>query len=90
MAVEVCLSFNFAVVFYFILFPVPPTKANFLGTDLVNRRKAAIRSMFFYLFYYAHFAFFFAANGGEQFAVFCLSWGHSLKIALYLAETEIH
>ncbi len=49
MAVEVCLSFNFAVVFDFILFPVPPSKANFLGIDLVNRRKAAIRSMFFYI-----------------------------------------
>jgi hypothetical protein len=31
MAIEVCFSFNFAVVFDFYLFPVPPSKEKSIG-----------------------------------------------------------
>ncbi len=42
---EVCSSFNFAVVFNFKLFPVPPNKAKSIADVLVNSQNAAIRSM---------------------------------------------
>ncbi len=42
---EVCASFNFAVVFNFNLFPVPPNKAKSIADVLVNRQNVAIRSM---------------------------------------------
>ncbi len=47
-AIELGLLLNFAVVFAFNLFPVPPSKAQFIG--LMNRQNAAIRSMFFFSF----------------------------------------
>jgi hypothetical protein len=34
-AMELCLSFNFGVVFDFNLFPVPPSKAQFIGNVLM-------------------------------------------------------
>ncbi len=49
-AIEVCLPFNFAVVFDFTYFLFPPSKAKWIGNVLPNRRNAAIRSMFFYYF----------------------------------------
>ncbi len=53
-AIEVCVPFNFAVVFDFNLFPVPTSKSQFIGNVLMNRQNAAIRSMFFFLFYNVH------------------------------------
>jgi hypothetical protein len=46
-AIEVCVSFNFAVVFDFNLFLVPPSKVHFIGNVHMNRLHAAIRSMVF-------------------------------------------
>ncbi len=40
---------NFAVVFGFNLFPVPPNKAQFIGNVFIG--KTAIRYMVFFLFY---------------------------------------
>ncbi len=53
MAVEVCFSFNFAVVFYFNLYPVLPSKAKSIGDVLMNRQNAATWYLFFFLFYKA-------------------------------------
>ncbi len=47
MVIEVCLSFNFPVVFYFNLFPVPPSKAKSIG-------KMRQLVTCFFLFYNAH------------------------------------
>ncbi len=47
MAIEDFFSFNFAVVFAFQVFPVPPSKANSIGNFLTNRQNAAIWYMFF-------------------------------------------
>jgi hypothetical protein len=48
--IEVCFSFNFAFVFDFHLFPVPPNKAKSIGDVLTKRQNAAIRSMVFFPF----------------------------------------
>ncbi len=42
--IEVCVSFNIAIIFDFNLFPVPLNKAQFIGNVLVNRQNAAISS----------------------------------------------
>ncbi len=42
-AIEVCLPFNFAVVFDFNLFPVPPSKEKFIGDILINSQNTAVR-----------------------------------------------
>jgi hypothetical protein len=52
-AINVCFSFNFAVVFNFQLFPVPPSKAT-IGDVLTNRQNLATWYMLFFLFYNAH------------------------------------
>ncbi len=53
-AIEVCLLFNFAVVFDFNLCPVPPCKTQFIKKCPHDRQNAAIRSMvFFFLLYLA-------------------------------------
>jgi hypothetical protein len=49
--IEVCLLFNFAVVFGFNLFPVPPRKAQFIG--FMNRQNAAIMSLVFFFYHLA-------------------------------------
>jgi hypothetical protein len=52
MAIKVCFSFNFAVVFDFQLFPVPPSKAKSIGdvlTNRTNRQNAATWYMVFSL-----------------------------------------
>jgi hypothetical protein len=56
MAIEVCFSFNIAVVFDFNLFPFPPSKAKWKGDVLTNRQKAAKSNLVlgFFLFYNAH------------------------------------
>jgi hypothetical protein len=54
MAMEVCFSFNFVVVFDFNLFPVPPSKAKSIGDVLMYRQNAATWYLFFSLFYNAH------------------------------------
>ncbi len=46
-SIEVCLPFNFAVVFDFTYFRFRPSKAKWIGYVLPNRRNAAMRSMFF-------------------------------------------
>jgi hypothetical protein len=46
--IEVCFSFNFPVVFYFNLFPVPPSKAKSIGDVLTNRQNAATCYLFFF------------------------------------------
>jgi hypothetical protein len=53
-AIEVCLLLNFAVVFDLNLFPVPTSKAQFIGNVLMNRQNVEIRSIVFILFYNAH------------------------------------
>ncbi len=53
-AIEICFSFYFAVVFDFNLYRVSPSKTNSIGDILTNRQNAANRSMFFFLFYNAH------------------------------------
>jgi hypothetical protein len=53
-AIEVCLPYNFAVVFDFIYFRFRPSKEKRIGNDLPNRQNAAVRSMFLFLFYNAH------------------------------------
>jgi hypothetical protein len=53
MAIEVCFSFNFAVVFDFNLFPVLPSRAKSIGDVLTNRQNAATWNLFFFLFYNA-------------------------------------
>ncbi len=50
MPIEVCFSFNFAVVFDFNLFPVPPSKAKSIGDVLTNRQNAATWNLFFFRF----------------------------------------
>jgi hypothetical protein len=40
-AIEVCLSFNFAVVFDFMYFCFRPSKAKEIGDVLMNRQNAA-------------------------------------------------
>jgi hypothetical protein len=40
-AIKGCLSFNFAVFFDFILFPVPPSKPKLIGVVQINRQNAA-------------------------------------------------
>ncbi len=40
-AIDVLLSFHFAVVFDFNAFPFPPGKAQFLGDVPMNRQNAA-------------------------------------------------
>jgi hypothetical protein len=42
--IEVCVLFNFPIIFDFNLFPVPPNKAQFIGNVLLNRQNAAISS----------------------------------------------
>ncbi len=54
MAIEVCFSFNFAVVFDFSIFPVSPSKAKSIGDVLTNRQKAATWYLVFFLFYNAN------------------------------------
>jgi hypothetical protein len=44
------LSFNFAVVSDFNLFPVPPSEAQFTDNVLMNRQNVANRSMVFFSF----------------------------------------
>jgi hypothetical protein len=46
-AIEVCFSINFAVVFDFQLFPVPPSKGKSMGDVLTNRQTTATWYMFF-------------------------------------------
>jgi hypothetical protein len=53
-AIEVCFSFNFAVVFDFQLFPAPPSKAKSIGNVLMNRQKSNLEHGFF-LFNNAHY-----------------------------------
>ncbi len=43
--VSIRLSFNFAVVFDFNLFPVSPSKAKCICNVLMNRQNAAVGSM---------------------------------------------
>jgi hypothetical protein len=50
-AIKVCFSFNFAVVFAFQVFPVPPSKGNSIGNFLTNRQNAATWYMFFFLLF---------------------------------------
>jgi hypothetical protein len=40
-AIDVLLSFNFAVVFNLNLFPFPPSESQFLGDDPMNRQNTA-------------------------------------------------
>jgi hypothetical protein len=40
-AIDVLLSFNFAVVFNFNVYPFPPSKPQFLGDVPMNRQNAA-------------------------------------------------
>jgi hypothetical protein len=40
-AINVLLSYNFAVVFNFNVFPFPPRKAQFLDIDPMNRQTTA-------------------------------------------------
>jgi hypothetical protein len=47
-AIKVCFSFNFAVVFDFQLFPVPPSKAKSIGDVLTNRQNVATWYMVFF------------------------------------------
>jgi hypothetical protein len=54
LAIEVCFSFNFVVVFDFNLFPVPPSKAKSIGDVLTNRQNAATWYLVFLLFYNVH------------------------------------
>ncbi len=54
LAIEVCLSFNFAVVFDFNLFPVPLSKAKSIGDVLTNRQNSATWYLVFLLFYNVH------------------------------------
>jgi hypothetical protein len=42
--IEVCVLFNFPIIFDFNLFPAPPNKAQFIGNVLLNRQNAAISS----------------------------------------------
>jgi hypothetical protein len=56
-AIEVCFSFNFAVVFDFNLFPVPSRKAKSIGDVLTHGQNAATWYLFFFLFYNAHCLF---------------------------------
>jgi hypothetical protein len=51
MAIEVCLLFKFAAIFDINLFPVPPSKNQFVGYVLMNRQTVDIMSMFFFIFY---------------------------------------
>jgi hypothetical protein len=55
LAIEVCFSFNFAVVVDFNLFPVPPSKAKSIGDVLTNRQNAATWYLVFPLFYNVHY-----------------------------------
>ncbi len=48
MAIEVCFSFNFAVVFDFNLFLVLPSKAKAIGYVLMNRQNTTIISTWFF------------------------------------------
>ena len=50
MAIEVCFSFNFDVVFDFNLSPVPPSKAKSIGDVLTNRQNAATWYLVFSFF----------------------------------------
>jgi hypothetical protein len=54
MAIEVCFSFNFAVVFDFNIFPVPPSKAKSVGDVLTNRQNSATWYLVFLLLYNAY------------------------------------
>ncbi len=56
-AVKVCFSFNFAVVFDFNLFPVPPRNAKSIGDVLTDRQDSAINSMIFFLLFIARIAY---------------------------------
>jgi hypothetical protein len=49
LAIEVCLTFIFDIVFDFKVFPVPPSKAQFIGNDLMNGQNTAISPCFFSL-----------------------------------------
>ncbi len=49
-AIDVLFSFNFSVFFDFIYFRFRPSKSKWIGNVLLNRRNAAIRSMFFFSF----------------------------------------
>ncbi len=51
MAIEVCLLFNFAVVFNFNVFPFPPSKAQSLGDFPMNRKNAANCSPLFWIWF---------------------------------------
>jgi hypothetical protein len=53
-AIEVCLPFNFAVVFDFIHFRFRPTKAKSIGNVLKNWQSAALRFMVFFLLFNSH------------------------------------
>ncbi len=52
--INVLLSFNFAVVFNFYVFPIPPSKPQFLGDVSMNVRPC-----------YKYFMFFCFSNGGK-------------------------
>jgi hypothetical protein len=45
-AMELCLSFNFGVVFDVNLLPVPPSKAQFIGNVLMYMQNVAISFSF--------------------------------------------
>jgi hypothetical protein len=51
MAIEVCFSFNFAVVFDFNLFPVPPSKSK---AKSIGNVLNIVATWFFFLFYNTH------------------------------------
>jgi hypothetical protein len=51
-AIEVCFSFNFAVVIDFGIFPVAPSKEKSIGDDLTKRQNAAMRFIVFFLLFY--------------------------------------
>jgi hypothetical protein len=52
--IKVCSSFNFAVIFDFQLFSVPPSKAESIGDVLTNRQNATTWYIVFFLFYNLH------------------------------------
>ncbi len=48
--IEVCSSFNFAVVFDFVFFCFRPSKAKSIGSVLINKQNAALGFMVFFSF----------------------------------------
>ncbi len=54
LAIKVCLSFNFAVVFNYNVFPFRPRKSKLVGDVLMGRQNVATMYMFFFFTFITH------------------------------------